>query len=406
MTQFRLTGGSVFDVQDGSSARAEVLLDGNRIAAIGRADEFGADHGASTIDVSGLTILPGFSNNHIHLGWSGNGWDGGPTGILKDQALDDSDGINGIKAVASLRKSVRVGLTALRDLGMNNSQFDAKEALRRGMVKGPRLFIAGKAIMCTGGHTWWCGREADGVEGIRAAVREQIKLGADHIKIMASERHPQYTVAELQAAADETHLHGKKITTHATLPQAIRNVVDAGFDSVEHGGPADDDVLATMAERGVMVVPTLSPGVLQTERGPSRGMPEVMAAARRERMAANPPGAALKKMRQAGIMFAFGTDAGSPCVPHQEIMGEMQALLKYEVVDKPLDIIRMLTINSATLRGDAADLGTVEKGKFADLVIVSGDPKNDIAALGNVVHVFVNGEQLVKNGEMNDWYDW
>jgi len=406
MTQIRLSGGSVFDVRKGTTERADILIDGNRIAQIGRADDFGAGHGAETIDVTGKTILPGFSNNHIHLGWSGNGWDGGPTGILKDQALYDSDGFNGIKAVASMRKSVRVGLTALRDLGMNNSQFDAKEALRRGMIKGPRLFIAGKAIMCTGGHTWWCGHEADGVSGIRAAVREQIKLGADHIKIMASERHPQYTVEELRAAADETHLHGKKITTHATIPQAIRNVVDAGFDSVEHGGPADDDVLAMMAERGIVVVPTLSPGVLQTERGPERGMPEAMAAARRDRMAANPPGAALKKMRQAGIMFAFGTDAGSPCVPHQEIMGEMQALLKYDVVESPLDVIQMLTLNSAILRGDEADLGTIEQGKLADLVVISGDLLNDIAALGNVAHVFVGGEQLVANGAMSDWYDW
>lgn len=407
MAQVRLTGGSVMDVRTGATARQDVLIDGGRISAVGSPDDFGGNaSGAATVDVTGKTILPGFSNNHIHLGWSGDGWDGGPTGILRDQALYDSDGINGIKAVASMRKSVRVGLTALRDLGMNNTQFDAKEALRRGMVKGPRLFIAGKAIMCTGGHTWWCGREADGVDGVRAAVREQIKLGADHIKIMASERHPQFTLDELRAAADETHLHGLKITTHATIPQAIRNVVEAGFDSVEHGGPADDDVLATMAERGIMVVPTLSPGVLQTERGPARGMPEATVAARHVRFAKNPPGAALQKMRAAGIKFAFGTDAGSPCVPHQEIMGEMQALLQHGVVETPFDIIQMLTINSAELRGDVADLGTVEVGKFADLVVIDGDPLADVAALGNVRHVFVNGEHLVRDGEMNDWYTW
>ncbi|RIK43157.1 MAG: hypothetical protein DCC58_09985, partial [Chloroflexi bacterium] len=94
------------------------------------------------------------------------------------------------------------------------------------------------------------------------------------------------------------------------------------------------------------------------------------------------------------------------CVPHQEIMGEMQALLKYGVVETPLDIIQMLTVNSAILRGDAADLGTLEQGKLADLVVISGDPLHDITALGNVVHVFVGGEQLVTNGQMTDWYDW
>lgn len=407
MAQRLLQGGYVVDVRDGGRERADVLIDDNRIAAVGRADEFGSDPAGERVDVKGKTILPGFSNNHVHLGWSGMGWDGSGTGILRDQALDDSDGINGIKAVANLRKSLRVGLTSLRDLGMNNSGFDAKEALRRGMVKGPRLAIAGRALMCTGGHTWWCGRQADGADDVRLAVREQIKGGADIIKVMASERTPQYTMAELRAAADETHLLGKKITTHATIPPAIRNVVDASFDSVEHGGPADDDVLETMASRGIMVTPTLSPFILQTERGPARGMPDDVLAARHVRFEQNPPGKPLVKMRQAGIKFAFGTDAGSPCVPHDEILSEMESLLRFEVVTSPLEVLRMLTINGAELRGDADRLGTVEPGKLADLVVVDGDPLTDgVAALGRVVHVFLDGEQLVADGELRDWYTW
>lgn len=406
MSRTLLAGGLVFDVHTGRRERADILIEDQTLLAVGGADEFATDPHATIVNIAGKTVLPGFSNNHVHVGWSGMGWDGSPTGILRDQALQDSDGINGIKAVANLRKSLKVGLTALRDLGMNNSAFDAKEALKRGMVKGPRLFIAGKAIMCTGGHTWWCGRQADGPEGVRLAVREQVKAGADHIKIMASEHTVQYTPAELQAAADETHLLGKRITTHSTLPQSIRNVVNAGFDSIEHGGFADDDVLATIAERGIMVIPTLSPNVLQTERGPGRGMPEDVLAARHVRFAKNPPGAALIKMRQAGIKFAFGTDAGSPCVPHDEILGEMRALLAHEVVTSPLELIRMLTINSAELRGDAEKLGSVEAGKLADLVVVDGDPLTDVEALGRVRHVFVAGEHLVVDGELHDWYTW
>ncbi len=406
MAKILLTGGMVIDVRTGTQSRASVLIDGAKIEAVDRAEAFGAEPAATTLDITGLTVVPGFSNNHVHLGWSGMGWDGGPLGILRDQALYDSDGINGIKAVANLRKSLKVGLTSLRDLGMNNTGFDAKDALTRGMVKGPRLQIVGKAIMCTGGHTWWCGRQADGVDEVRRAVREQMKGGADLIKVMASERTPQYSPAELHALAEETHLYGKKITTHATIPAAIRNVVDAGFDSVEHGGIADPDVLATMAERGIPVVPTLSPGVMQTERGPERGMPPHVLAARHERFAKTPYGAGLKAMREAGILFAFGTDAGSPCVPHDEIMGEMRALLKYGVVEKPLDVLQMLTINSATLRGDTATLGTVEAGKFADLVVIEGDPTASVEPLGMVRHVFVNGEHLVRDGELHDWYTW
>ena len=123
-------------------------------------------------------------------------------------------------------------------------------------------------------------------------------------------------------------------------------------------------------------------------------------------MAKNPPGAALRKMREAGIVFAFGTDAGSPCVEHDQIMGEMQALLQYGVVQTPLDVIQMLTINSAKLRGDEKDLGTVEAGKLADLVVIDGDPADSITALGNVRHVFVAGEQLVTDGQLTDWYSW
>jgi imidazolonepropionase-like amidohydrolase len=406
MAQILLTGGTVLDVRSGETHRADVLVDNERIAAVGSSDDFGKGGQAARVDVGGLMILPGFSNNHVHVGWSGIGWDGGPTGILRDQALSDSDGINGVKSAANLRKSLRVGLTALRDLGMNNSAFDAKEALRRRLIRGPRLFIAGKAIMCTGGHTWWCGQEADGADGLRAAVRDQIKRGADHIKVIANEATPQYTVDELRAAADEAHTLGRRITAHASIGQAIRNVVDAGFDSIEHGGPVDDDVLARIVERRMMVVPTFSPRVLQTERGPARGMPEAVAAARRRQAEKTPPGGFLARMREAGVKFAFGTDAGSPCVPHDEIMAEMECLLKYGAVRTPLEVIQMLTINSAELRGDAATLGTVESGKLADLVVVGGDPLRDVHALGDVRHVFVNGEQLVNNGRLEDWYTW
>ncbi len=406
MAKTLLTGGTVVDVRTGAQQPADILIEDGIISAVGAPADFGAEPDVDTIDLSGTTVLPGLSNNHVHLGWSGMGWDGGPEGILKAQALYDSDGINAVKAYANLRKSVSVGLTHLRDLGMNDSGFDAREALERGFVKGPRLEIAGQAIMCTGGHTWWCGREADGVDGMRQAVREQHKRGADIIKIMASEYTPQFTLDELKAAADEAHLLGMKITTHATLPDAIRNVVDAGFDSIEHGGPATPETMELIAEKGIMVVPTMSPFILQTERGPERGMPPEVVAERIRRWEAAPRSEPLVEMRLAGIKFAFGTDAGSPCVEHDVILPEMQTLIDLDIVKTPLDVIQMLTINSAELRGHEDRLGTLEAGKQADIVVIDGDPVADITALGNIIHVFVNGEQLVANGEMNDWYGW
>jgi imidazolonepropionase-like amidohydrolase len=401
-----LAGATLIDVRTGDAAPTDVLIDGERIGAVGGPGEFAGQDVAQTIDIAGKTLLPGLSNNHVHLGWSGMGWDGGPQGVLRDQALHDGNGFNAIKAYANLRKSLKVGLTHLRDLGMNDSGFDAKEALQRGLVKGSRLLIAGRALMCTGGHTWWCGQEVDGVDGMRKAVREQYKRGADLIKVMASEHTPQFSLDELRAAVDEAHTLGMKITTHATLPRAIRNVVEAGFDSIEHGGPCETEVMDMIAERGIFVVPTNSPFILQTSRGPERGMPGHVVEARKARWAAAPRTDPLIEMRKRGVKFAFGTDAGSPCVEHDVIVPEMQILLEYGVVESPLDVIQMLTINSAELRGDERDFGSVEAGKYADLLVVDGDPLANVAALGNVVHVFVGGQQLVRDGALDDWYDW
>ena len=246
---------------------------------------------------------------------------------------------------------------------------------------------------------WWCGREADGEAEVTQAVREQIKNGASWIKVMASERLPQYSPAELRAMSDETHLHGKHITAHATIPDAIRNVVDAGFDCIEHGGPADDDVLEEIVRKGIFVVPTLSPMFLQTERGPAAGMPEHVVEARKKRFAANPPGDGPRRMAEAGVKMAFGTDAGSPCVPHDEILAEMQKLIETGIAKRPLDVIQMLTVNSAELLRESENFGTVEAGKYADLVVVEGNPVGDnIDDIANVRHVFLGGKRVFGGG--------
>jgi imidazolonepropionase-like amidohydrolase len=389
-----LQGGRVMDVRTGKVAPGDVLIEDERIVAVGRSPEFGSDNGAAVIDVTGLTVMPGLANNHVHLGWDGLGWDGGPFGTLRDQGVNDSRAITALKSAVNLRKSLSVGLTAIRDLGMNLSNIDAAEAMSRDIVAGPRLYHTGRAIMCTGGHTWWCGREADGVAEVTQAVREQIKNGASWIKVMASERLPQYSPAELRAMSEETHLHGKHITAHATIPAAIRNVVDAGFDCIEHGGPADDDVLEEIVRKDIFVVPTLSPMFLQTERGPAAGMPEHVVEARKKRFAANPPGDGPRRMAEAGVKLAFGTDAGSPCVPHDEILAEMQKLLETGIAKRPLDVIQMLTVNSAELLRESQNFGAVEPGKFADLVVVEGNPVENIDDIANVRHVFLGGRRV------------
>ena len=131
-----LRGGQVMDVVTGDVAPADVLIDGERIAAVGRSQEFGSDNGATVIDVTGLTIMPGLANNHVHLGWDGLGWDGGPFGTLRDQGVNDSRAVTALKSAVNLKKSLSVGLTAIRDLGMNLSNIDAAEGMARDIIAG------------------------------------------------------------------------------------------------------------------------------------------------------------------------------------------------------------------------------------------------------------------------------
>ena len=132
-----LRGGQVMDVITGDVAPADVLIDSERIAAVGRSHEFGSDNGATAIDVTGLTIMPGLANNHVHLGWDGLGWDGGPFGTLRDQGVNDSRAVTALKSAVNLKKSLSVGLTAIRDLGMNLSNIDAAEGMSRDIIAGP-----------------------------------------------------------------------------------------------------------------------------------------------------------------------------------------------------------------------------------------------------------------------------
>ena len=294
-----------------------------------------------------------------------------------------------------MRRSLEAGLTGVRDLGMNDAGFIALDLQRRGLALGPRLYISGKAICMTGGHTWWCCREADGPDGVRQAVREQVRGGAVVIKMMASERRPQFTFEELKAAAEETHSLGCKITAHATLPVAIDNVLNAGYDCIEHGGPFSDEQIERMLEAGTMVVTTLSPGFLQAEHGLKYGMTPENVAARRERLK-NPVNAILTgKAGRAGVKLAFGTDAGSPAVPHNNIADEFRLLVEVGVVDSVKDVLLMATRNSAELNGVADTLGTLEPGKLADVILINGNPLENVHDIRNVEQVFIDGQRLL-----------
>jgi imidazolonepropionase-like amidohydrolase len=392
MASVVLKNATVFD-GTGSDPKPNlsVLIEGNQIAGVGPLESLAVTPETEVVELAGKFVMPGMFNNHAHLGWDGYR-------DLKLQGMQDSDATTTAVVVMNMRRSLQAGLTGVRDLGMNNAGFIAKDVQSRGFAIGPRLYICGKAICMTGGHTWWCCHEADGPDEMRRAVRAQLRGGAAVIKIMASERHPQFTVTELTAAAEEAHTAGIKITAHATIPKAIDNVLDAGFDCIEHGGPFTEEQIDRLLEGDVTVVPTLSPSFLQAERGLEFGMSLADVEARRQRVK-NPVNAHLTgKAGRAGVPLAFGTDAGSPAVPHHDIVDEAQLLLRVGVVDSVKDVLLMATRNSARLNGVDDQLGTLEPGKLADVVVLRSDPFVDAAAIGRVDQLYLDGKRLIKDG--------
>jgi imidazolonepropionase-like amidohydrolase len=256
-------------------------------------------------------------------------------------------------------------------------------------------------------------REVDGVDQVRHAVREEIKLGATWIKLMASgsrqegltrlgsvwtQSFPEFTMEEMRVAVEEAHSVNRKITAHATEAQAIRNCLEAGFDCVEHTGPLDDELIAMMVERGVWMVPTLCCSYLQAERGAEVGMPAEAIEKRRKSIAESNKGDLISRAAKAGVKMAMGTDAGSPAVPNSEVVREIELLYELGACDSPLEAIAMSTRNGAELLGVLDEWGTLETGKLADVLVVNGDPLEDLAVLRNVHRVYMGGELMVKDG--------
>lgn len=361
-----------------------VRIEGGRIAAVGAAADL-----TETVEPSGLTYLPGLINSHVHLAWDG-------LHDLALQSLDDAPEISAYKSAANMLKSLASGITTLRDLGMNRSNLFAKQAVAQGIFPGPRLLVCGEAIVQTGGHTYWCCREASGPDDMRRAVREQVRGGADLIKIMACHDKLEFTDEELHAVIDETHRAGLKITAHATFDAAIARVVAAGIDCVEHGGAMSEATIALLLDRGVPIVTTFAPLLMQSVPEIARryAIPE-WKIEERQRMVADPARyAGLQAAAKAGVPILFGTDAGSPAVPHDTVVPELEFMVKLGLVEGNSGAIACATERPARHLGLQDQTGTLTPGKSADMIAVEGDPLTDLAALGRVQTTWVGGRRL------------
>jgi imidazolonepropionase-like amidohydrolase len=365
-----------------------VEIDNGKIVSVGKAQDLLNPKNLPVLETTG-SIIPGMFNSHAHLAWDG-------VHDLARQSMDDSVEISAYKAAGNMLKSLRAGVTTVRDLGMNKSAFSAKQAVAQGIFPGPRLLICGEAIIQTGGHTYWCCREATGADEMRRAVREQVRGGADLIKIMASHDLHEFTDAELEAVIDETHRNGLTITAHATFDSIINRVVRFGVDVVEHGGSLSDETIQLLLDRKVPIVTTFAPIVQQSQPEIARqfNIPEWKIEERQKAVADKSRYQGLVNAAKAGVPIVFGTDAGSPAVGHEVVAPELAFMVKVGVVPDNHAALRSATSVAARMNKLDATLGTLEKGKLADVVVVDGNPIEDIFALNQVKMTYVNGKRL------------
>jgi imidazolonepropionase-like amidohydrolase len=378
--------------------RASVLVEGDRILKVAP-ENFTPPKGCRRIPLEGVTLLPGFIDAHVHVCL-----DASPdpmTSFLKTPLV-----VTALKAANFARDTLQAGVTSVRDMGARDGiDLGLRQAIRSGLVPGPRMLVSGTPICMTGGHGWQIGCEADGPDEVRKAARAQIKAGADIIKLMATggvltpavePGSEQLTEEEMRAGVEEAHKAGKRTATHAMGTRGILNALRAGIDSIEHGVFLDEESVALMQARGVPLVPTLSAPIHIERQGVAAGIP---AFAVEKALKVQPHHlASIQLARKAGVTIAMGTDAGTPFNRHGENLGELKLLVEL-CGYSPLEAIEAGTRVSANVLGVEKDLGTVAEGKLADLVVVNGNPLDDIGLLLNRdnVHLVVQGGNIVKD---------
>ena len=393
---------------DGTGAapitNAIVIVTDNKITAVGDANSVRIPAGAKVIDLGDVTLLPGFIDAHTHL--IGRVL-GDPEGENSD--VRDYESFTAILSVRNARDTLMAGFTSVRNVGAAG-RFDdmaLRKAINEGWTVGPRMETAGHALGITGGHCDENGFRpglmdrgiadgiANGPEEIRAAVRYQIKYGADVIKTCAtggvlSEGDAvgatQYSFEELKAMVEEANKLDRKVAAHAHGTEGIKLAVRAGVSSIEHGSFLDEEGARMMKERGTFLVPTLS-AAEGVERAAKNG---VLKGLRAEKALA--AAAAMRrgiKLAVANkIQIALGTDAG--VIPHGTNAREFFLMVDWGGLT-PMESITAGTMNGAKLLGWDKNLGSLNPGKWADIVAVSGDPLKDIHAMERVVFVMKNG---------------
>jgi imidazolonepropionase-like amidohydrolase len=398
-----IRAGTLIDGVSASARRDQaIVIRGNVVESVGDWSAAKVPPGASLIDLSGRTVLPGLIDCHTHIFLQGEvPAEGGYDAELLKQGL----ALRAARATVSARRALEQGFTTIRDVeteGAGYGDVGIKQAIERGYIPGPRMFVATRAISTTGGYPLEGyapeldmpkgAQLIDGPVEARKAAREQLSNGADWIKVYMTHRswigehgelvsQPTLTVEELKAVVDEAHAWGKKVACHAYGGLGLHRGLDGGCDSIEHGLDLDDAAVAQMVRQGTWYCPTMA--VYYAEWSPA-GTVE----GDRDRKRAEVHGPSLRRAVKAGVKIVFGTDVGG--FPWSEpIAQEFPRMVEFGMT--PMAALQAATSRAAEMLGMAGKLGVLAPGAYADVVAVDGDPLQDPRAMEAVTFVMKDG---------------
>jgi imidazolonepropionase-like amidohydrolase len=392
---------------DGKSDRPRsdqvIVIRGNHIESVSDAANAKIPAAANVIDLSKSTVLPGLIDSHTHIFLQG---EDPAQGGYDVNILNAPIALRAARATVAARRALEQGFTTLRDVeteGAGYGDVGIKQAIDRGYIPGPRMFVSTRAISTTGGYPLEGyapeldmpkgAQIIDGPVEARKAAREQLDHGADWIKVYMTHRswvgkngelvsQPTLTVEELRAIVDETHGWGKKVACHVYGGIGLRRALDGGCDSIEHGLALDDAAISQMLKQGTWLVPTLS--VYYLDWAPA-DTPD----GQRDRLRASAHEQSFKKALTAGVKIVFGTDMGG--IPWTEpIAQEFSRMTDFGML--PMDAIQSATSRAAIMLDMEGKIGVVAAGAFADIIAISGDPLRDIKSLENVRFVMKGGK--------------
>ncbi len=379
-------------VNDHVKEKANIVIDGDTIVDIFYKDRAIDSDKYEVIDLEGCFALPGLIDLHTHLIWSGGS---DPVRVVEEEGIQ----VSLLHAAFNARKTLEAGITCVRDLGSNeNATISLSTSVSHGYTPGPRIISSGCTIIMTGGHDPFWGKQADGQTELIKAVRKQVLKGAKVIKVSATGGvygrqegedvgTAELTAEEIKVVCSEARRFGLKVAAHAISEEGIWNSIEAGVDTIEHGHFLTEAAMAKMKEKNIFWVPTL---YVYRQIAEGRNLPPY--AVEKAKRIIEIHRQAFKSALASGVLIACGSDAGSPNTPHGALVNELEYMVEYGC--EPLQALKTATFTAAQALGMEQDLGSLEIGKKADILVLTKDPTVNISNIRELRSVIAGGNHI------------